>query len=302
MGYLSIPNLYRPEAQQILEFKRLYAMEKIHGTSAHVRWDAKDALGQVGFFSGGAKYESFRALFDAEALCVAFREKFGNMPVVVFGEAYGGKEQGMSHTYGPKLSFCAFDVKVGDSWLAVPQAHAVAHSLGLDFVDYVEIPSTLEAIDAERDKPSVQAVKNGIAEEKLREGIVLRPPFEVTVNNGQRLIAKHKRAEFAERSSGYPGLLDPAKKEALANAEAIVEEWVTAQRLEHVIDHVKARRGDGRDLGIEDTRAVINEMVEDVQREAFGEVIWSKDLAKAIGHRTVKMFKAKLEAGLRNRE
>ena len=302
MGYLSIPNLYRPEAQQILEFKRLYAMEKIHGTSAHVRWDAKDALGQVGFFSGGAKYESFRALFDAEALCVAFREKFGNMPVVVFGEAYGGKEQGMSHTYGPKLRFCAFDVKVGDSWLAVPQAHAVAHSLGLDFVDYVEIPSTLEAIDAERDKPSVQAVKNGIAEEKLREGIVLRPPFEVTVNNGQRLIAKHKRAEFAERSSGYPGLLDPAKKEALANAEAIVEEWVTAQRLEHVIDHVKARRGDGRDLGIEDTRAVINEMVEDVQREAFGEVIWSKDLAKAIGHRTVKMFKAKLEAGLRNRE
>ena len=41
MGYLHVPNLYRPEAQAILEFKRLYALEKIHGTSAHIQWKAE---------------------------------------------------------------------------------------------------------------------------------------------------------------------------------------------------------------------------------------------------------------------
>ena len=306
MGYLSIPNLYREEAQRILEFKRLWATEKIHGTSASVDWKGTGdkMLFDLTFFSGGCSYDLFVGLFDRDALRGTFSEKFGMQPVTIYGEAYGGKLQGMSDTYGKFIKFVAFDVKVGDSWLAVPQAHAVAHSLGLDFVDYVEIPSTIEAIDAERDRPSVQAVKNGITEPKLREGVVLRPPFECTLNNGARLIAKHKRAEFAERSSGYPGLLDPAKKEALENAEAIVEEWVTAQRLEHVIDHIKARRGDGRDLGIEDTGAVIKEMCEDVQREAAGEVVpallGSKDLAKAIGHKTVKMFKMRLEAGLRS--
>ena len=57
MGYLHIPNLYR--AQDILLFKRCYAMEKIHGTSAHVQ--LKD--GMLTYFSGGGKHAIFMELF-----------------------------------------------------------------------------------------------------------------------------------------------------------------------------------------------------------------------------------------------
>ena len=36
MGYLHIENLYKN--QTVLMFKELYALEKLHGTSAHIRW------------------------------------------------------------------------------------------------------------------------------------------------------------------------------------------------------------------------------------------------------------------------
>lgn len=293
MGYLHIPNLYRLEAQGILEFKRVFALEKVHGTSAHISW--KDGI--LSFFSGGASHANFVALFDIEKLTAYFTEKFGSdpdNPVVVYGEAYGGKEQGMSVTYGPNLKFVAFDVKIGGSWLSVPQACVFVESMGLEFVPWAEIGGTLAAIDYERDLPSYQAIRNGISGEKIREGVVLRPPFEVTLNNGARLIAKHKRAEFSERKT-IPNV-DPTKVEALSAAEAIADEWVTAMRLEHVLDHLKAALG--RDVMIQDMAKVIEAMVEDVLREAVGEIVDSKDARRAIGHATVKMFKGKLNAGI----
>jgi len=287
MGYLHINNLYK--AQEILAFKQCYALEKIHGTSAHIAWRE----GQISFFSGGENYERFVKLFDQEALKAKFLEQFGDKTVVVFGEAYGGKQQGMSPTYGKELKFVAFDVKVEENWLNVQWAHKVVESLGLEFVDYALVSTDLEVLDAERDKPSVQAVRNGITEPKLREGVVLRPPIEVRLNNGDRIIAKHKRAEFAER--GTPNVeLDPNKRQILEGAEAIAQEWVTPMRLEHVINAIRASRGGDR-LDMKDTPLVIKAMQEDVAREAAGEFVDSKAAQKAIGTRTVQLFKERVQ-------
>ena len=290
MGYLSIPNLYRPEAQAILEFKRLYALEKLHGTSAHISWLA----GQLRFFSGGESHARFVGLFDQAALTSKLLAIFGvsSDVVTVFGEAYGGKQQGMSGTYGPELRFTAFDIKTGEKWLAVPQACVLVESLGLEFVPWTEISATLDAIDAERDRASVQAQRNGILEPKAREGIVLRPPFEVTLNNGSRLIAKHKAAEFSEHAS--PREIDPVQQAVLSAAEAIADEWVVPMRLEHVIDKLKGELG--RDLLIQDTQRIITAMVEDVYREAAGFIVESKDARKAIGQKAARLFKAWLNS------
>ena len=170
MSYMHIDNLYKN--QDILLFKECYAMEKIHGTSAHVAWYGL----RVKLFAGGSDYFAFKKLFDEPALEAVFKERFADGQVPVFGEAYGGKLQGMSKTYGKVLKFVAFEVRVGKSWLAVPAADDVCAQLGLDFVYYRLIPTTLEAIDAERDAPSAQAVRCGIVDEpKMREGVVLRP-------------------------------------------------------------------------------------------------------------------------------
>ena len=116
MCYQHINNLYK--YQTILLFKRCYAMEKIHGTSAQVRWKG----GALFFNSGGEKLANFTALFDSESLCEKF-ELLGHDSVAIYGEAYGGKQQGMSKTYGPALRFAPFEVRIGYSWLNVPNAN-----------------------------------------------------------------------------------------------------------------------------------------------------------------------------------
>ena len=102
MGYLHIENLYRPTAQSILLFREVYALEKVHGTSAHIGWKTIDGNPQLTFFAGGESHTNFVALFDAAALTQTFTA-LGHPDVVVFREAYGGKQQGMRHTYGDKL-------------------------------------------------------------------------------------------------------------------------------------------------------------------------------------------------------
>jgi len=277
MGYLHIDNLYK--SQEILMFKEIYALEKIHGTSAHISWKE----GKVHYFSGGEKHTNFVALFNEEQLTNAF-QSLGVPEAVVYGEAYGGKQQGMSDTYGKSLKFIAFDVKIGDSWLSVPQAEEVVKSLGLEFIHYTKIPTDLAAIDKERDAMSIQAVRNGIVEPKIREGIVLRPLVELTKNNGNRIIVKHKRDEFAERATPQK-VVDPEKLKVLQEANAIADEWVTMERLKHVLDKMPP------ETGMEQTGNVIKAMIEDIYREGKGEIVESREAGAAIGKKTALMFK-----------
>lgn len=289
---MHISNLHK--AQEILAFRECYALEKIHGTSAHISW--KD--GRVTFSSGGESYDRFASLFDVDVLTEKFKGRFlPETPVVVYGEAYGGKQQQMSATYGKELRFVAFEVKVGDVFLAVPQAVDWATVMGLEFVDFALVSTDIDSLNAERDKPSTQAVRNGIIEPKIREGIVLRPPFEARLNNGDRLIAKYKREEFAER--GRPKLddMDPTKREVMEQRDAIAVEWVTPMRLEHVIDAVISGR-DSKDLDIKDTSTVIAAMVEDLTREAAGEIVDNQMVRRAIASRTAVLFKQRLSRDL----
>lgn len=282
MGYLHINNLYKD--QTILMFRECYALEKIHGTSAHIYWKNKS----VGFFSGGEKYDNFIKLFDVEKIAQLFVQEVGDCDCVVYGEAYGGKCQGMSATYGKELKFVVFDVKIGDCWLDVSKAENVAQKLELEFVHYKKISTDLSEIDGERDFESVQAIRNGVGSGKLREGVVLRPLIELTKNNGERVISKHKREEFAERRN-TPKIVDVDKQKVLEKAQDIAEEWVTPMRLEHVLQsHLDVS-------GIEDVGKLIKYMVEDVYREAKGEIAEGREVSAAIGKRTVLLWKQKLK-------
>lgn len=293
MGYAHIDNLYKN--QIVLAFRECFALEKIHGTSARIRW----ADGKITLSSGGANSDQFNALFDATALGARFLALFtaDYQPVMVYGEAYGGKMQGMKATYGDALRFVAFEVAhgSGDALRFEPadRAAEIVKALGLEFVHFARIPTDIVAIDAERDAPSVQAERNGCAgntdrmgfSPPIREGVVLRPVFEVRLNSGARVIAKHKRAEFAETKT--PRAVDPTQQQVLADAEKIADEWVTPMRLEHVAEAVGA-------TGIEHTGAIIKAMVEDVIREAGAEIVDSKAARKAIGSATVTLWKNSL--------
>lgn len=288
MGYLHINNLYKE--QTILLFKECYALEKIHGTSAHIGFthDANGyPTGRVTYFSGGESHEKFKSLFNEQALIDVFSKEF-NDSVTVYGEAYGGKQQGMSETYGKVLKFVVFDVQVGDKWLSVPQAEEVAKKLGLEFVYYTKIPTDLASLDAARDADSQQAVRNGVGAGKKMEGVVLRPLIEMTLNNGSRIICKHKRDEFRETASPRP-VVDPAQLQVLEDAEKIANEWVTPMRLQHVLDKIPNH-------SMENMKQILASMVDDVWREAGSEIVQSIAVAKAITRRTSKMYQDLLKS------
>lgn len=290
MSYMHIENLYKQ--QEVLLFKRIFALEKIHGTSAHVGF--RPSTGLV-LFEGGASRNQFLALFDQEKLAATFAQFFierawEDTMLTVYGEAYGGKMQGMSATYGKELKFIAFEVMVGDNWLAVPAAEEVARRLGFEFVSYKEIDGTINAVQAALEEDSEQAIRNGMGPGHRREGVVLRPPIEVTKNNGGRIIAKHKNPEFSENKT--PREVDPAKMKVLADANAIAEEWVTGMRLDHVLDAFP------QPWELKMTGDVIRAMTEDIIREAGAEIVDSKEARTAIGTRTAKVFKQKLNQSI----
>lgn len=282
---MHIDNLYKNNS--IMMWKECYALEKVHGTSAHIQW----SKGKLSFYSGGETHSNFVALFDEDKLTETFKslEYPEDTVIRIHGEAYGGKQQGMSKTYGPKLHFIAFDVRIGDHWLSVPKAEEFCFKFGVEFVPYEKVPTTEEALNSERDRDSIVAMRRGMGSGHIREGVVLRPPVEITLNGGGRMMSKHKRDEFREHRS--PRQIDPDKQKVLEEANAIADEWCVPMRLNHVLDKMKI---DGEDPGMDQVGSIIKNMIDDIYREAKGEIVESREVQKAIGTKTVTLFKQRL--------
>ena len=303
MGYRHIEQLYKNRT--VLAWKQVYCLEKIHGSSAHLSWNGPEK--KLTYFSGGEKYENFVKIFDEPALIANLVELFSESRLTIYGEVYGGRCQKMSDTYGPVLRFVAFELMFttqGDRerWYNVPDAEQIVKALGLDFVSYNLVDATIEEMDKQRDLPSEQAFKNGMAKRedpstwKKREGVVIRPPMELYDFQGGRFLAKHKSEEFAEREH-TPKLQDPEATMAIADGKKIAQEFVTPMRLQHILDRAKV------ELNIEPNETkyipdLIRLMIEDVGREAAGEIVMTKQATKWIGNRTAELFRQHLQDSL----
>ena len=270
----------------------------VHNTSAHLSFNPAD--GSIRYFSGGETHARFVQLFNEDSLIAAFKAMAlpADKSITVFGEAYGGKQQGMSATYGKDLKFIAFDVKIGECWLDVPTAEKIVLALGLEFVWYTKSTTDLKELNMLRDLPSMQSVRNGVtayedfvlSKGKPREGIVIRPLQEMRLNNGDRVIAKHKGDAFRETATVRKVELDPSKIEKMANAEAVANEYVTQMRLSHVLSKIP-------DHDISKMPQILDSMLEDVLREGAGEIDLSDEarIKKAIKSKCAVMYKACLE-------
>jgi hypothetical protein len=289
MGYEHIDNLYKDYIKRfIMMFRDIYVTEKIHGTSVHIKFEPVIGSVQVPepvkFYPGGVSMDTFTALFDKEALAAKFVE-MGHPKVTIYGEAYGGSCQKMSKTYGPAIKFIVFEVDIDGLRLAVPDAEAVARSLGLEFVHYRLIENfTLADLDTEMLADSVQAARNGMGPGHLREGIVLRPVVEVRKNDGKYIRAKHKNPKFQETAT--PRRIDEAQAGLIEDAEKASQEWVTENRIRNILSHLAPDETDISNLG-----SIIRIMVEDVLREGAGELVDTPQLRKSISRRTAILFK-----------
>ncbi len=297
MGYRKIPNLYRPEIADILEEPKLYAMEKIHGTSAHIKYHAD---GTLSFFAGGSNHQEFVNLFDQEKLLAVFKEVVNGLAEVhehgyswaVYGEAYGGKINAQAWRYGKKLRFVGFDVlcttpEGEESWFNVPEAQQFVERLGLEFVFWEEVTSDLPTLDAARDRPSTQAKRNSIEGDQPTEGVVLRSLTEKPAHNFDRMMAKHKRKEERETKTDFK----PGDKVAVYEAaQAIAQEWVTEERLNHVIQKVCL----AETPSVQHFAKIVTGMVEDVITEGGEMLVDTPEARKAIGAKASKLFKKRI--------
>jgi hypothetical protein len=288
MSYRHILNLYA--SKEILLFKQCYETEKVHGTSAHFTYKVEED--RLTFFHGGANREQFLKLFNQEELLEKFRqnkiEHNSNENITIYGEAIGGKMQGMSHTYGKDLFFIGFEVCIGNSnWLDVSRAHHFCEKMGIEFVPYSVINTTEDEINAAMMKDSEVAIRKGMGTGHMREGVVLRPLREMYFANNNTALplrVKHKRPEFSERKH-TPKFSDPAELKLIEDADKAAEEFTVFHRLEHVLQKLPEVQD------ISQINKVIKAMIEDVLSEGGNEIQDSKLLRKAIGKRTVKLFK-----------
>lgn len=286
MGYQHINNLYKDK--NILKFPECYALEKVHGSSSHVSWDGKE----VKYFSGGEKHSNFVKIFEGMGLEEKFKSLgIENANITVWGEVYGGKCQGMSNTYGPNLSFIAFEVSIDKVWLNIPKAEEIVLKLGLEYVPYTKVTTNVISLDAERDKDSEVAIRRGMGPGKKREGVVLFPIHQCLDEYGERIMAKHKQAEFQETKTPRKVEVDPEKLKVIEDAKLAADEWVTPMRLNHVLDKIPGHR-------IDMMSEIISAMYEDVVREGINEVVPGEALKKAVGKNTVFLYKQLLQKGL----
>lgn len=295
MGYASISNLYSDT--RILEQKECWALEKIHGTSAWIHYHpATDTDPEKLVLHSGEQQTVFQVLFDQEKLLKLFRLFGTSLPIKVHGECYGGKIQKNAWRYGDKIRFVAFDVHYNGEWLSIPEAKGVADFLGLEFVHYVRIPTTLAHIDAERDATSEQAIRNGVTtrdgEFVRREGVVLRPITEMVDRKGNRICAKHKRKE--ERETKTIREVNTDRIVALKAASELAEEWVTENRVRNAQSHFSEA-----DWTITNMRTLIRYVCEDVCREAGEtEVPRTPENLKEICRKAALLIKKNLEESL----
>lgn len=301
MGYKKIVNL--DIRNPIFLFKNVYATEKINGTSTHLSFTFENDKWTWKAFSGGIKHEEFilmlncRYNIDGEVIPKLTEMMKGRdvKNITIYGEGYGGKCQGMNNVYGP-LNFIAFEVLKNESWLEVPYAAEFTKALGLPFVHYEFGPATIEWLNEQRDKPSEQAKRNGMGDDKQGEGIVVRPPMELYDKNGGRIMAKHKKELFRETKTKRELTEDDVKE--LENAEEIAEEWVVEERLNHVLSSLVSKGH--TTFSMSDTGKVIKAMVEDVSVEAAGKIVWSQQASQAISKKTAQMFKLRVQNGTTN--
>lgn len=77
----------------------------------------------------------------------------------------------------------------------------------------------------------------------------------------------------------------------LAEAEEVAKEWCVLHRLEHVLQKLPGATN-------KDMKKIMDAMVEDIYREAKGEIVESKEVVGAINKKTAILFKEYLSANI----
>lgn len=190
-----IEGKFRNTAIEYLKDNQWSFTEKIDGTNIRVHWD-----GHKVYFGGRTDNAQMPTnlvyrlndLFLGVTNEELFEQKFGEIPVTLYGEGYGEKIQASGGKYLKGVDFILFDVQVGDTWLERGNIEDIAKSFNLKVVPIVLTGTIQDAIDYVKSKPKCTIA----SEEKEAEGLVGKPLVELLDRRGSRVIVKIKVCDF----------------------------------------------------------------------------------------------------------
>lgn len=166
--------------------------EKVDGTNISVCWD-----GHTVTFNGRTDraqiptnlLDYLLATFKTNEVEQIFEEKFGETPVILFGEGYGPKIQNGGN-YRNDVSFILFDVLISGNYQPRESVEDIARAFGIDIVPIIFEGTIQEGIDFVKGYPD-----STMGTAKM-EGLVGRPKVEMRDRCGKRVIIKIKWEDF----------------------------------------------------------------------------------------------------------
>lgn len=187
-----IEGKFRSPAVEFLKDNTWVFTEKIDGTNTSICWD-----GHTVTFNGRTDRAQIpahlvnylNATFGTSEAEQIFEEKFGETPVILFGEGYGPKIQS-GGAYRSDVSFILFDVLISGNWQPRESVEDVAKAFGIDVVPIIFEGTIQEGVDFVKANPKSTI---GTA---MMEGLVGRPKVEMRDRCGKRVIVKIKVADF----------------------------------------------------------------------------------------------------------
>lgn len=184
---------FRNPAVEFLKDNIWQFTEKVDGTNISICWD-----GHTVTFNGRTERAQIPthlltyllATFKTNEAEQIFEEKFGETPVILFGEGYGPKIQKGGGLYRDDVSFILFDVFISGNYQPRESVEDIAKSFGIDIVPIIFEGTIQEGVDYVKTKPkSTMGMAN-------MEGLVGRPKVEMRDRSGKRVIVKIKVEDF----------------------------------------------------------------------------------------------------------
>lgn len=173
--------------------------EKIDGTNIQIRWDGhkvefggRTARANIPAHLVNYLNDTFGGNINEEL----FEQKFGETPVVLFGEGYGPKIQ-KGGNYRDDVSFILFDIKIGGFWLEREDVEDIARTFNIDVVPIIFHGPVSQAIDYVKTHPNSKvAAAHGKC--YSAEGVVGRAPCGLKNRRGERIMVKVKWNDIKE--------------------------------------------------------------------------------------------------------
>lgn len=166
--------------------------EKVDGTNIRISWDGHAVT--FGGRTDRAQIPSplvnyLNSVFGTNEAEQIFEEKFGETPVILFGEGYGPNIQN-GGLYRDDVSFILFDVLISDNYQPRESVEDIATAFGIDVVPIIFEGTIQEGVDFVKSNP------NSTMGTAKMEGLVGRPKLEMRDRCGKRVIVKIKWEDF----------------------------------------------------------------------------------------------------------